>query len=56
MRAGEGSQPVRRELMDPGAILMVLEFPPAIGAKITAKQFEERTAAYWKASRKPGPR
>ena len=26
------------------------------GAKITAKQFEERTAAYWKASRKPGPR
>ena len=34
----------------------ILEIPPAIGAKITAKQFEERTAAYWKASRKPGPR
>jgi len=34
----------------------ILKIPPAIGAKITAKQFEERTAAYWKASRKPSPR
>ena len=34
----------------------ILEIPPAVGTKITAKQFEERTAAYWKASRKPGPR
>ena len=34
----------------------ILKIPPAIGTKITAKQFEERTAAYWKASRKPGPR
>ena len=34
----------------------ILEIPPAIGAKITAKQFEERTAAYWKASGKTGPR
>ncbi len=34
----------------------ILEIPPAVGAKITAKQFEERTAAYWKASGKTGPR
>ena len=34
----------------------ILKIPPAVGAKITAKQFEERTAAYWKASGKPGPR
>ena len=34
----------------------ILKIPPAVGAKITAKQFAERTAAYWKASRKPGPR
>ena len=34
----------------------ILKMPPAVGAKITAKQFEERTAAYWKAARKPGPR
>jgi len=29
----------------------ILKIPSAVGAKITAKQFEERTAAYWKASR-----
>jgi len=34
----------------------ILKIPPAVGAKITAKQFEERTAAFWKGSRKPGPR
>jgi len=34
----------------------ILKIPPAVGAKITAKQFEERTAAYWKASGKTGPR
>jgi len=34
----------------------ILKIPPEVGAKITGKQFEERTAAYWKASRKPGPR
>jgi hypothetical protein len=34
----------------------VLKIPPAVGAKITAKQFEERTAAYLKMARKPGPR
>ena len=34
----------------------ILKIPPAVGAKITAKEFAERTAAYWKESRKPGPR
>ena len=34
----------------------ILEIPPAVGAKITAKQFEERTAAYWKASGRTGSR
>jgi len=34
----------------------ILKIPPAVGAKITAKQFEERTAAFWKGSRKPGSR
>jgi len=34
----------------------ILKIPPAVGAKITAKEFEERTAAYWKASGKTGPR
>jgi hypothetical protein len=33
----------------------ILKIPPAVGAKITSKQFAERTAAYWKESRKPGP-
>jgi hypothetical protein len=31
----------------------ILKIPPAAGAKITAKQFAERTAAYWKEPRKP---
>ena len=34
----------------------ILKIPPAVGAKITAKEFEERTAAYWKVSGKTGPR
>ncbi len=33
----------------------ILKIPPAVGAKITSKQFAERTAAYWKESRKLGP-
>jgi hypothetical protein len=32
----------------------ILKISPAVGAKITAKEFAERMAAYWKESRKPG--
>ncbi len=51
--------PTMKELVDTrltyDQVKDILQIPPAVGAKITAKQFEERTAAYWKASRKPGP-
>ncbi len=33
----------------------ILEIPPAVGAKITAKQFEERTAAYLESIAKTRP-
>ena len=52
--------PTMKELVDTrlsyDQVKDILKIPPAIGAKITAKQFEERTAAYWKALGKPGPR
>ena len=33
----------------------ILKIQPAVGAKITAKQFRERTAAYWNDFRKTDP-
>ena len=41
--------PTMKQLVDAltdDQVKNILEVPPAIGAKITAKQFEERTAAY----------
>lgn len=34
----------------------VVKISPAVGAKITPKEFAERTTAYWKESQKTGPR